>query len=109
MELYFPLRLPNRLRWMDVQDMEIPWEDLPHGELDEFLLDELALRLVFLLLGCELLLFFGRQVFVLGLVLELLDLVALVDDCFDDVVTERAPALDALYGGRCLRVVKDAA
>lgn len=37
MELYFPLRLPNRLRWMDVQDMEIPWEDLPHGELEEFL------------------------------------------------------------------------
>lgn len=37
MEWYFPLRLPNRLRWMDVQHIEIPWAELPHGELEEFL------------------------------------------------------------------------
>ena len=46
---------------------------------------------------------------VLGLVLELLDLLALVDDGLDDVVAQRAPALDALHGGHRLGIVQDAA
>ena len=52
---------------------------------------------------------FAVRSLVLGLVLELLDLLALVDDGLDDVVAERAPALDALHGGHRLGVVEDAA
>ena len=52
---------------------------------------------------------FAVRSLVLGLVLELLDLLALVDDRLDDVVAQRAPALDALDGGHRLGVVQDAA
>ena len=37
MEWFFPVRMPNRLRWTDLRGLEIPWEELPHGELEEFL------------------------------------------------------------------------
>lgn len=33
---FFPLRMPTRLRLGDIADLEIPWEDLPHGNLGEF-------------------------------------------------------------------------
>ena len=52
---------------------------------------------------------FSVSSLVLGLVLEFLDLLALVDDGLDDVVAQRAPALDALHGGHRLGVVEDAA
>ena len=52
---------------------------------------------------------FLRQLLVFGLVLEFLDLLALVDDGLDDVVAQRAPALDAFYGGHRLGVIKDSA
>ena len=78
-------------------------------ELDQLLLDELPLGLVLLLLVRELLLLLGRQITVLGLALELFDLLALVDDRLDDVVTERAPALDALDRFHGFWVVEDAA
>jgi len=41
--------------------------------------------------------------------LECFDLVALIDDRLDNVVSKRAPALDALHGGHRLGVVQDAA
>lgn len=41
LDWFFPLRMPNRLRWSDLGTMEIEWEDLPHGDLDEFLADAL--------------------------------------------------------------------
>src|SRR4051794_36258399 len=53
--------------------------------------------LVFLFLGAELLLLFFRQLAILTLFLELLELLALVDKGLDDVVAERASALDALH------------
>ena len=34
---FFPLRVPTRLGLSNVMDFEIPWEELPHGELDGFL------------------------------------------------------------------------
>lgn len=37
LEGFFALRMPSRLHWADLQGAEIPWEDLPHGELDGFL------------------------------------------------------------------------
>jgi len=37
LEWYFPLRMPSRLRWLDLHGLEIPWDELPHGELGEFL------------------------------------------------------------------------
>ena len=78
------------------------------GELDQLFLHQLALGLVFLFLVGEFLLLLGRQVLFLGLVLERLDLVALIDDGLDDVVAERAPTLDALHGGHRVGVVHDA-
>src|SRR6185295_8405884 len=78
-------------------------------DLDELLLHELALGLVFLFLGREFLLLLLRQIALLGPVLEFLDLLALVDDGLNDVVAERAPALDALHSGHRLGVVQDAA
>src|SRR5581483_5146715 len=78
-------------------------------ELDQLLLNELALRLVLLLLGGELLLLLRREVFVLRLVLERLDLLALVDDGLDDVVAERAPAFGSLDRCHRFRVVEYAA
>ena len=52
---------------------------------------------------------FLGQLLVFGLVLEFLDLLALVDDGLDDVVAQRAPALDTFYSGHCLGVIKDSA
>jgi hypothetical protein len=36
LEWFFPLRLPSRLSWVDITDLEIPWEELPHDDLDGF-------------------------------------------------------------------------
>ena len=79
------------------------------GEFDQLLLDEFALGLVLLLLVGQLPLLLRRQVPVLGLLLEVLDLVALVDDRLNDVVAQRAPALDVLHGGHRFGIVQDAA
>ena len=37
LDWFFPLRMPGRIRWPDSCNMEIPWQELPHGELDGFL------------------------------------------------------------------------
>ncbi len=79
------------------------------GELDQLLLHLLAFGFVFLLLVRELLLLLGGQVPFLGLLLEILDLLALVDDRFDHIVAELTPVFDAPHGGHRLRVVEDAA
>lgn len=63
-------------------------------ELDQFFLNLLAERLVFLLLVGEFFLLLRGQLSVFGFLLELLNLLTLVDDRFDDVVAKRAPALD---------------
>ena len=34
---FFPLRMPTRLTWQEVADLEIDWEDLPHNDLAGFL------------------------------------------------------------------------
>jgi len=34
---FFPLRLPHHLGWQEVLDLEIDWDDLPHGDLGGFL------------------------------------------------------------------------
>ena len=78
-------------------------------KLDQLLLHELALGLVFLLLLGELLLLLRGQLAVLALVLQLLDLLALVDDRLDDAVSQRAPSLDAFDRGHRLGIVEDAA
>ena len=36
LEWFFPLRMPSRIRWLESCNMEIPWSELPHGELAEF-------------------------------------------------------------------------
>jgi hypothetical protein len=57
----------------------------------------------------ELLHLFVGQFLSFGLVLEFLDLLALVDDGLDDVVAQRTPAFYPFYSGHCLRVIKDSA
>ena len=74
-------------------------------KLYQFLLHKLALGLVLLFLLGQFLFLLGGQVLGLGLVLELLNLLALVDDRLDDVVAQRSPALDPLNRRHCLRVV----
>jgi hypothetical protein len=37
LEWYFPFRLPVRLGWLETQNLEMDWEDLPHLDLAGFL------------------------------------------------------------------------
>lgn len=41
LDWFFPLRLPHRLGWQDVTDLEIPFDELPHHNLSGFLDDGL--------------------------------------------------------------------
>ncbi len=34
---FFPLRIPASLSVLDTKEMEVDWDDLPHGSLDDFL------------------------------------------------------------------------
>ena len=79
------------------------------GELDELFLNQLPLGFVFFFLLGQLLLLLLRQLFFLRLVFQPFHHVALVDDGFDDVVAERAPAFDAFHGGHRFGIVEDAA
>jgi hypothetical protein len=42
LEWFFPLRLPSRLHWREVAEMEIGWDELPHQDLSGFLDEGLA-------------------------------------------------------------------
>ncbi len=68
-------------------------------EFDQLFLYELALGLVFLLFRGQL-----RFLFVFGLVLQFLDLLALVDYGLDDVAAQRPPTLDTSNRGHCLEL-----
>jgi len=42
LEWFFPLRLPTRLHWREVAEMEIEWDELPHQDLSGFLAEGLV-------------------------------------------------------------------
>ena len=86
---HFRIRLDRTLRFIapDIRDgkLELKLAETV-SEFDQFFLNLLPLGFEFFLLRGEFLLFFRCQVFVFSFVLEFLDLLALVDDRFDDVV-----------------------
>lgn len=76
-------------------------------ELDELLLNLLALRLALLLFVREFLLLLLGEIAILGLGLQLFDLVALVDDGLDHVVAKRSEAFDPTNGRHSFLTVGD--
>src|SRR6202050_1419211 len=79
------------------------------SEFDQLLLNLLPLGLVLLLLVRELLLLLSREAAVLRFALEFLDLVALVDDRLNDVVSQSTEALNATDCCHCLLASEDSA